>query len=648
MIRGVLLWILLVPGAALAQWQIPAGAEVQVQAWLRPLAEDAALADGWVLRDIAVRGGEIRLGVTAPAQTERQWLVVQPSTEDAVAVRCPTAVPAAVCAHVRAALAGPRSGAAPWRGALVEDEKPVPPLLRGPRPLVLGLWALLMLLGCLALPTLWRHCHRRQLLQALGAAALALALRLGLAPQTLLKEFYHAALSTEFLADGSVSRFGETTQAPALLIDQLFAVQMRGLFGIHLALAVLAVPAWMLLDAVLWGPTAATWLVGVLAATLPAFIRFSACEEAVPAVALLVPLTLATWSLWLRQPRLLWLALCVVSAMLAMLARPEMLALPVLHVTLLAAQEGRRALAALRRWSLWLGAVALGFIALPRLAVLLEPRQSHFSLRQLIALHAVGDAAMFDVLLLPLLAIGLLAAWRTQRQRTLWLLAAHGLVTFASLGLFMTPGPLAWRMQVLPTLLLLPILARCGDLTPPRRWPAWLRRRLGAGLRAAAAAVALLHVWLYREPIARADSAQAQEWQFLGAVAPVLPQSFRLLARSGVGHVAALPPVVLRWAGKTARTVTDPVDHLRRGAWPEPGADLVVYLGMSCWLRAGEAADMEVGPAACDAVRRRYHLEPLAVAALRPIPYPPAQHLPPDAAGYTVGFYRALAPEPPP
>lgn len=609
-------------------WILPPGTELKAEQWLLPLQQDQEIADGWVLRDIGLNGSQVRLGVTHAPAEERAWLELEPLDSAHVQVKCPPQLANSVCQRVQTLLAN----RAPtlWQPLAADPPTTVPPLLRPPRPVILLLWSLLLLLSLVLLPRLVR-LHPQRALGVLGLLLFALLLRLVLSPQTLLHEFYHSAIATEFLQDGSVARFGETVQTPALLLHSLTHSGMHALFQVNLLLAVLAVPTWMLLDAVLFGWRPSTWLTGILAAILPMFLRFSACEEPIGALALLVPLSLATWKLWLQTPRPLLLLISLLAATLAMLSRPEFLALPLLHLSLLLMFHRDTWRQTARQPLLWLSIPLAAWIVIPRLPGLFTERTPHFSLQRLLHLHALLNPHA-ALLLLPLLLVGLRWSWRHARKQAIWLIFAHLVLLLTSLPLFLAEGAFADRVQILPTLMLLPLMARTADLG---------HRVLSRGFCLLLAAAQFL---VALPEIVRMDSAQQQEWQFVQDGVQKLPTQARLLARLGTGHVGAFPLAVATLAGKRFSALGDPVEQVKHRNWPPPGPDLLVYLGMSCWLRPhdGEATP-DVARQACEAVKQHYTLEPLFTRDLAPIAYAPAEHVPAPPAGYTVGFYRATS-----
>jgi hypothetical protein len=311
-----------------------------------------------------------------------------------------------------------------------------------------------------------------------------------------------------------------------------------------------------------------------------------------------------------------------------------MLALPVLHVGLLLAVRGPAGLRLLLRPVALVGLAAFAWLAWTRMDIYHGERVSRFGLSQFAGIYALADTVSFAPPLLVLLVLGVRHLWQRDRRLALWLVAVHGAVTLVSLSFFMTSGAFAQRTQVLPVLFVLPLVTD-GVAWLVSRWPAWQRPVV-----ALTCALVVGHVKLQRQAIADADFAQQAEWDFLQRAASRLPEHMHLYARVGVGHVAAFPPVVLSRAGRTAELHDLPTLALR-GAWPEPGVDHVLYLGMDCYIRAvQDGANLDVPAAVCGEARRNYVLEPLVEASLPARPYPPALHWTSEGGRDPVGFYR--------
>ncbi len=632
-------------------WSLGAGQEPAVLQWLGPLTEGAVVLPPWRVADVAISADRVRLRMHDGSSAPGWWLTltVAGATPQLQAHSLPEAPTTLVQEATK--LAGQLALPGPWRSQ--HPKAPIVPaasasglhfsvaarpvltawqtLRENNRLEILVLWLALILAAALALSR-WLQTHRPTLPQMLGMAALlvlALIVRLLWAPQTLLHEFYHAANTTIFLTDPSLpSVHGEALSAPALLLHLLNHRDIENLFKLDLLGSVLSVPLLMALDAALFGWRPSVWLTGLLLALLPMHVRYSACEESWSWGLVLLCGSVVAWHAWLARPSWLHLTVCALSLVLATQMRPEWLLAPVALAAfwLLSGQS------ILRRRQLWVFLLPVAAFFLAHLLAN-AGASGHRPSRPNFAHYALLADGMTSPALLALGLLGTVWALRHGLWRpTLWVLGVHGALTAVELSFFANVGAYVERVQIVPVALVLPLAARAADALAT-----WFSVRL------AATAVALVAVAQFatRLPVVTRLSASQDEWEFLEETAPALPQHFSLLALSPTAAFGGYPELPLVRAHRSAEWL-DLIAAHQHNAWPPPSADLVVYLGMSCWMEiADSAGNMQSVIDACRAARLHYALSPLVERNLLPRPDPPAHHLPPGPNGYLIGYYRA-------
>lgn len=647
------LLLLLLPSIALAQkplqpdepWPIPPQHEQQILQWILPLAENTEVANAWFLRDINVERTAVKLGLAQGADAQRTWVTLvheAPGRAGLLAgetrVQCPRDLPPPVCQKIVQVLEHPQHPG-PWLQPIVP--LPTQPFwLMGPRPFVLLAWLALLVLGVRALRRSWKiqPFTRREQLATLLVVAVAAVVRLEFAPRAFLHELYKSASATEFLLTGALSPYGEAIGAPALLLDTLLGTGEQGLFALNLVLSVLSVPAMLLLDFALFGRRPASWLTALAVALWPMHVRFAACEEVWTASLALLALSLTAWRWFLVHKRTDLLAITALTTALLVQLRPEWLFVPVFHVTLLLALEGPLGLIRLPWRRLLLFALPLIALLLWQVRAVGPGHALELPGAHIAQLWSPIDPQTTSAWMTALLCAGLVCSLFKRRRAylALWLLAMHLTLTLLEFAFFSTMGPYAQRVQIVPMGLLLPLVGLAGDM---------LAHFLPQPLAFALPVLGLTTQFFLHLPQITWQSAQQAEWNFLQEAAPKLPRHFRLLTRAGEGHVAAFPQYVLKRSGKDVpqSAVLDTIERVERGDWPEPGPDLLVYEGMSCWLFGDELGNVALPRQACEQVRAHYVLTPLEIRDLPPVPYPPIRHHPPGKNGFQVGFYRAAA-----
>ena len=627
---------LAVPEPRPLEFAIPPHQEAAVLRWLLPLRLDRAVADGWLLRDVAILGDALTLTVAAPTGEPRLPVRVtrQAGGGSHLAVACDPMLPRAVCDRIGAVIGEAPESLQPWRPVHPPPPFQWPSPLRWPRPLVLALWLALAVLGVRELRTALaaRPLTSTETWSTWGLVLAAIAVRLTWAPRTLLHELYKSALATEFLLDGTLAHYGEAIQAPALVLDALTGAGVESLFAVNLLASIAAVPAMLLLDCALFGRRPEAWLGAVAVALLPLHVRFAACEEVWPASLALIAVSLAAWRQFLREPRPARLAVATVAMALLVQMRPEWLLLPLAHAALVLAAPDRVPLRRLPWLALGLAATVLAAVALPQLAAIGPGQPLQLPRPHVLALWAPLDPAGTSPALSGLLALGAAAALTSHHRRfALFLLGLHVALTLLEFSFFSTAGPYAQRVQLVPHALLMPFLGVAAAAL--RRWvPSPLALALPL-LVCCLQLATRLDVVIWR-------SALQAEWDFQREAVPLLPTPIRLIARAGPGNVDAFPTFLLARAAKVW-TQFDPIEIHTRQQWPQPGAELIVYLGMTSWLYGDELHDVDLPRRACEDVRQRYQLTPIATRDLAPVAYPPIRHHPPGRNGWRVGFYRA-------
>jgi len=656
-ILPLLLILLSLAASALARTPVAApvlraGAEQAVLDWLEPLAQDAPIAPGWLLRDVALDPHQVRLRAeTADGKTET-WLTLgaaagaeRQGTERAdVALRCAADTPRDLCAAVARMVNGKHSKPFPWQPATRAvapgwSGLKASPATAAARATLLLAWLLLAGVTALIL-------RKRQLAQrgppwlpiALAALTLlGLGVRVWLAPRTFLHELYHIRETTSFLFGPSEFANGETLPSLAVAVDLLTGGAEQALFWTNLTLATLTIPAATLCDLALFSRPARALVSGLLVALLPLHIRFSGSEDLWIAGVLLALCSIALWLDWLKHREQLALLGAVLATALAMQARPELLPLPLAHALLalcvlppalwLPLLRDRRVYTALIGLAAlcWHVPFDLQFRAdeMPQVTV-----PASVTLR---AQHHLLDPRLSSLALLGLLALGIAWGVRHAPRRYLWLLLASQAWVLLAFSMFAPAGAFVERSQLWPAVLLCLAMGGAVDAIAAHLQPRWVLPALlvVAGTQLDA-----------RLPYVTALGTQQQEWQFLVSALPQLPGHGRLLAVADRHALGGFPADLLARRGPDF-DVIDVAEASRTGTWPRPGADLLFYQGMFCWFawqpRAPAPAGMQP---ACREVRARYRAVPM-VSAWLPGPVSSApEHATMNAKGYEVGFFR--------
>jgi hypothetical protein len=632
-------------------WVVPAGADAQIEVWLAPLATEREIADGWKLQDIAVSGEQIRLGVVAPSAADGEQWVELTASEGAVQVHCPVKVPPPVCGRIGEVVRHKPAAELPWRAVvarhaahtsepLATSHVPVAPLAVGARPAVVATWLVLLLLLLLAA---WRKrvalwTARRKLAQALAVVALGgIAVAL-LSPHAPLQEAAEMDRATNFFFSEQPTKYGETLAALVLAVDHFVHAGVQTLFVVNAVLATLAVGATLLLTHALFREQPRTLLAGLLLALSPLFLRYAASEQVFSCLILLSGVSLAAWRFWLDVPSPLTLAISVVAAALAMQLRVEWLFFPLAHASLAWVLRARLAN---RRLALVVAVLALLVLLVPQFLqlahVLGHAAGSDLHPAGLLP-QKVGAAWLlglwhWSALLVPALAW---LAFRARRPShaavTRWLLGFYAVLTVVPFVFFSGPGPFAWRMQIVPTALLVPLLAAAPDgLT----WLAARWRSLAVALLAVVTLVAhAADVRLVTPP--------QTEWQFLQQTVPQLPPRALLIAQFGEppGHF----PSYLPWHAGFEWTERDATLPTFDASLPRSDGNHIVYLGLWCWLHDDVAHRAQVnGKRGCKRLREAFTLTPLFEATLAPTAAISQFALPEPGSSYRIGFYRAQA-----
>lgn len=611
-------------------WHIAPQHEQEILQWLGPLREQSVVVPPWHVADVQVTPDRLRLRLASDETTPGWWLQLQVHGQPPIldAQMPPDAPPMLVEKTLTLTKILKLPG--PWEPPPPPQPHLDPPLtspwhalLLQHRWLVLLFWLAFAVTG---IRQFVRHLPpRAEILGMSALLALSLTVRLLLSPRTLLHEFYRDAPETAFFVDPSrISGYGEGLGAPVLLLDLLHHGGVQDLFTFNLLGALLSIPALMALHVALFGPSRLVWLTGLLLALLPMHVRYAMSEETWSWSLLLLCVVAVQWLGWLRENQWPRLLLVVLGLALLLELRPEWLLVPLALAGLWL--QDRQPI--WRRPSLWLLGLPLLAFAVWRLAVL-HPASAHPLHLPWPQYYALVEPTMTTPLLTLLILAGILAMYPQHRLATWWLLAVHVGLTLLEFTYFSHPGAYAERVQIVPTALLLPFAAQAPLLLPQRQ-------RLGIFIVTLLAVVQLI---FRLHPVQRLTASQA-EWQFLQETAPQLPQQFRLLTRVPDAPYAGMPDLPLVRAGRQVR-MTDLVEAHRGQKWPQPGPDLLVYLGMSCWVELNEAdVPRRAGIDACVAAQQHYQLEPLLVRILPPLPDPPADHVP-MPQGFPVGWYRA-------
>ena len=649
---GTVLWLLaagaLLPRPTLAQATpavLPEGCENSVLVWLQPLQMGAVVAADWTLRDVHVARSRLELTLEAPGHPPSTATIDHAANANAglpagdARLSCPPELPSAVCAALLRALRREPRPPSPWQLTVPQPlrsaiERPEPQFAaddrtRPARWTLQGVWLLLALgLGRLAQ---LRWPRRQPLtLAALGIlTALALFVRLALAPRGLQHELFHAGQSLAFLHGSSQFANGETVPALVTALNAALQAEDATLYAVTLGAAVLSVPAlaWFA-----WRLTAqrdVTVASALLLALLPIHVHFSRSEEFAVVGVLLALLSWAAWLDWLATPCRPTLIVAASAGALALQSRPEFLALPLMHASLTLVATAGTARWWRDRW-LWL-AIALALAASWHVPLDVArrggwPGVSPHAVATLTSRAMWLDPAVATPPCLAWLLLGTAALARRAPLAAAWLGGWSAALGLTLLALYAGAGAYAWRVQLVPGVLGC-LLAAAALLALPQQ---------KAALVVALAASALLQLRAARAAVI-APALTELQYRFERQSAARLGDNPPLLALLSA-PVDRLPPLGQLAPGQT-RTVLDLVDvaHLP----PAPGP-LVFVQSAACWLQwPGEARRPEGLHPVCQAVHDRFTLAPIAEMDLPPTHEPPLAWAPaPSPAGYRIGFYR--------
>ncbi len=625
---------------------LPEGCEPAVLAWLRPLEMDRAVTDQWLLRDIGIDHSRLQLTLEGPAGRRVRATVSHVRDAQAgetlgeVRLDCPAVAPPEVCAALRQGLTRQPRAPLPWivaqpaangrtemerSGGQFSDRDPT----RVARGTLIAVWLMFAAALLHVARRHWRAIPRLALLGVGMVTLLGLAARLALAPRGLQHELFHAGESLAFLHGTSHFANGEAVPALVNALNAGVDGEDATLFAVTLVFAVLAIPALVWFTWQLTGRRQVALLAGLLLALSPIHVHFSASEEFGIVGLALALVSCAAWLQWLRTPSHATLLLAAASGVLAMQSRPELLLLPLLHLTLLWVLPSP---GVLRRRALWF-AVAFAVLASWHVPFDVQVRGGFPGLSPLAIQHLVPRFAWLD----PELAVWPMAAWlllglafalREAPRQAMWLAGWSLFFAVLLLALYTGAGAYAWRMQLLPVTLGC-VLTAWATLA----LPGWQRAST-----AALALTALLQLVAARETVAQPSLTELQ-YRFQRAHVAVLPPGAAVLAvlSASVDHP---PPLGGLSATGTRlwRDVADPANL------QQPAEPLFYLQSAACWLQwPGETRQPRGLHPACQAVHDHFRLQPLAELDLPPTHEPPLQWAPaPGPRGYRIGFYRLL------
>ena len=458
-------------------------------------------------------------------------------------------------------------------------------------------------------------------------------LRVMVPPWTFLHEWHHVQDGLSALYADIPTLYGETVAALFHAGDVLAGGREQAAFATNAVLASLTVPAVALLDFRLFGRWDRALFAGFLMCLLPQHLRFSGSEVLPVATTLFTAWALALLAAYLDRPDLLKGLAAAAAFALAMQSRPEAQVLPALALGLvLVAGKGVPA-RFFRDWRTWvvlaLVAVSWGLqrwirldASYPDLTFHDVTMQGHTWLRT----DVTSPALWF------LWTLG--AAWTLAHSsgRAFWLmLSAEALTVIPLLGFSNPVYDERTQLPALPfhVILAAGVLVLVRGRLQGRVWAA----RVATVILLALPAVVLATRWDY---VTR-TTAEQEEWEFLRATVPTLPD--------GLGHelVADLDsgrgfPRDLLWrSGKLFNLV-----ELGAAGASLPAAapaHRLVYLGIRCF---GSAPSPDFS---CDAFRDRFDLRPVATRVLTGQREDGAlsgsRH---PFEGATYGFYEVIGP----
>lgn len=594
--------------------------------WLRPLAEGAEVLDGWILRDIAILQTTVDLRLE-----DRDGHSAKIHVQE-TQIQCEPQLPLQVCELVRKTLLTPPRPPSPWLQQTdphVQLELPTPQFPPGDRTplarqILLLAWVLLALL---LVPLLPRLRHRLLLTLPLLVGILP---RYAWTPVGLQHELFHARESLAFLHGPSAFANGETVPALVTALGH----DAQTLFAVTAFFAVLTPLLTTMFTLTLNRKLPIALLAGLLVALLPPHLHFSASEEfGITGIALAL-LSWTAWLKWLENPQFLLLAVMYLSAILAMQTRPELLLLPLFHLTLAQATQPLALLRErLRHKSLWL-------LAIPAIALLwhvpldmaqrggfpgIDPRALKALIPRLIWL----DSSMSSPVMLLWLVLGFVALWRQNRRSALWFLLVPLGLSALLLALYTAAGAYAWRMQLLPAVLGCILAAQSLHLLA-----APVQRKL-SGL--AILVTAVVPLWTHAEVFHPALT--GVQYAFQREAAHKLPEDTELFALL-TAQIDALP--ALGGLAPTQIRKLHDIAHRNSGDLPAGKANQVYVQSAACWTQWPEQPDrpQKMQPA-CQQMHDRYDLEPIAEQDLPRVQEPPLAWVPiPANRGYRIGFYR--------
>ena len=642
------LWLPLPALAAETRAVLPEGCAPAVLAWLMPLEMDKPVTHDWLLRDVAIDRSRLNLTLEGPAGRKLQAVIghaADLATGDRlgdVKLQCPPDAPADVCPALRAALALQPRAPFPWLVSKpagegrVEIERagqqfPEHDTTRPARGTLLAVWGALLLALALALHNRRRQVPWQSLAATLAVTGLGLTMRLWLAPRGLQHEMFHAGESLAFLDGASHFANGEAVPALVTALNAIWPARDATLYTVTLAAAVLGIPALIAFAWQLTGSSRVALVAGVLLALAPGHVHFAASEEFGIVGLTLALLSWAAWLDWLTTRAHLMLLLATASGVLALQSRPELVLLPLMHLTLTLAVLPMRSLPALvRTRSLWL---ALGFALLASWHVPLDmqarggfPGVSPLAVQQLVPRLIWLDPQLAVWPMLGWLVLGCAFGLRTAPRRALWLALWSLALAVLLLSLYVGAGAYAWRMQLLPTALACVLIAWSVAALPRLAYAPVIALVLTAGAQ----------LWLARAAVSQPSLTELQ-YRFERAHVGELPPHAEILAvlSAQVDH----PPRLGGLRPGETRVLRDAADVAH---WPEPGPQQVFLQSAACWVRwPGEAHVPSAMHPVCRAVHAHFRLEPIAEMDLPATREPPLAWAP-QPAGYRIGFYRLL------
>jgi len=509
----------------------------------------------------------------------------------------------------------------------------------------------------------WREGAR--VLGALAAlTAVALALR-WLAQPTFLREAYPypnvAWLSGPQVLRGGIDAY---PQGDSLLIAGLRWLwpgdPFAAVFGTHVILGALTIPAAFAAGLALSGRRSVALASALLVCFWPQHIRVSASEVAHVPFLLGTALTLAAAARAATSGRLTAYVAALTTAAATFMTRPEAgFVGPAFALVLLGHGPGvRRALlrphlGTVARWAV---AAALAAVVLPTAWMIVQDGAANSfapgssgseSLGGWASLHALSlflrpdglnglfDVATSPVWLWPLSLWGAIVAWR-DRRRVVVLALLGTIYLYFWLYAGMPPSLVLWKLGRYHASALIPaaVLAAFGLVDAVERataWvsahgkagAAWLRPRSASRLRdVAVAVVAGLGAVLWWGPV---DALPQFRWQRglmwpveLGRAHPeilgpgerlVVPDNRRLFA-----DLSPRMPIFALSRGRQDLGNAVPIPHALAKLWTEGDHTPALYFeGLHCYLAVAPGEDRAPE---CDAMHRTFDLEPVATLDL--------------------------------